>query len=168
MYDRAMKHGVRLRPAEDADYAFMRVLYATGRELEKPHFGFSDEQWEQFMDHQFSAQTQHYKAHYPTARFEIIERDGAPIGRLYVDVWESEIRIVDVALMPEARNSGIGSALLHDIFGEARAAEKPVTIHVEAYNPAMHLYQRLGFQAVDTNGAYVLMKWSPDQVNTAS
>jgi ribosomal protein S18 acetylase RimI-like enzyme len=49
------------------------------------------------------------------------------------------------------------------------AAGKPVTIHVEAFNPALRLYRRLGFEHADTNGVYFLMRWTPPpQVNTAS
>ncbi len=47
-------------------------------------------------------------------------------------------------------------------------AGKPVTIHVEAYNPALGLYRRLAFEHVDTNGVYFLMRWTPPQVKTAS
>jgi len=48
------------------------------------------------------------------------------------------------------------------------AAGKPVTIHVESFNPALSLYRRLGFEHVDTNGVYYLMRWTPPQVKTAS
>ena len=41
-------------------------------------------------------------------------------------------------------------------------------IHVEAYNPALRLYERLGFVHADTNGVYLFMRWTPPQVNTTS
>jgi ribosomal protein S18 acetylase RimI-like enzyme len=160
--------GIRLRPATDADYAFMRALYGAARADEMQHFPFGLEQKEAFLDQQFAAQTAHYAQHYPTARFDIVERDGVPIGRLYVDVWPEEIRIVDIALMPEARNGGLGTALMTQVLEEGRAAGKPVSIHVEAFNPALHLYRRLGFREAGTNGVYYLMRWTADQVNTAS
>ena len=40
-----------------------------------------------------------------------------------------------------------------------REAQLPVRIHVEANNPAMGLYKRLGFRQIDTNGVYWLMEW---------
>jgi ribosomal protein S18 acetylase RimI-like enzyme len=168
MYDRALKAGVQLRRATEADYAFMRVLYGTTRAEEMKLFPFTPEQCEAFLDHQFASQSAHYAEHYPTGRFDIIERDGVPIGRLYLDVWQSEVRIVDIAVLPEYQKGGIGSALLLDVFDEARGLGRRVTIHVEAFNPALHLYQRLGFRTIDSNGAYLLMEWTPDQVNTAS
>jgi len=154
--------GVTLRPATDADYDFMRRLYHLGREEEMRRFPFDEAQKAAFLDQQFSAQYQHYAAHYPTCERNIIEREGQPIGRLWIDEWRDQIRLVDIALVPEQRGSGIGTALVLDVLARGRSANKPVTIHVEALNPALRLYQRLGFQKVDTNGVYYLMKWIPE------
>jgi len=70
--------------------------------------------------------------------------------------------------MPECRGRGIGSTLLHQVMARGTAAGKPVTIHVEAYNPALTLYRRLGFEPIDTNGAYLLMRWTPTPPPTGS
>lgn len=149
----------------------MRSLYASTREMEMPHFPFNAEQKEAFLDQQFAAQCEHYRVHYPTCERNIVLRDGVPIGRLWIDEWKDQIRLVDITLTPESRGAGIGSMLLHDVLKRGAASGKPVTIHVEAFNPALKLYQRLGFRQVDTNGVYYLMKWLPDgsnQVKTAS
>jgi GNAT superfamily N-acetyltransferase len=157
-----------LRPATDADYDFMRRLYGSGREEEMQRFPFDDAQKEVFLDQQFAAQFEHYGIHYPTCERNIIEKDGHPLGRLWIDEWRDQIRLVDIALMPEHRGSGIGSRLLHEVLDRGTKAGKPVTIHVEAFSPALRLYQRLGFEKVDTNGVYFLMRWTPHQVKTAS
>ena len=159
---------ITLRPATEADYDFMRLLYHSNREEEMKRFPFTAEQKEQFLDSQFAAQSKHYLEHYPTCERNIIERDGQSIGRLWVDEWRDQIRLVDIALMPEFRGGGVGTALLRSVMGRGSAAGKPVTIHVEAFSPALRLYERLGFERVDTNGVYYLMKWTPDQVKTAS
>jgi ribosomal protein S18 acetylase RimI-like enzyme len=161
---------ITLRPATDADYDFMRLLYHSTRVEEMQHFPFDDAEKKTFLDQQFAAQFQHYQIHYPTCERNIIEQDGRPVGRLWIDEWRDQIRLVDIALMPESRAGGIGSALLRQVMDRGAAAGKPVTIHVEAYNPALRLYKRLGFEHVDTNGVYYLMRWTPpgDQVKTAS
>lgn len=159
--DRAAGGAITLRPATDADYNFMRLLYHANREEEMKHFPFDEFQKRQFLDQQFGAQYQHYQIHYPTCERNIVEQDGRAIGRLWVDEWHDQIRLVDIALMPEWRGSGIGTALLRDVLARGAAAGKPVTIHVEGFNPALRLYQRLGFEHVDTNGVYYLMKWTP-------
>jgi len=159
---------ITLRPATHADYGFMRRLYESARAEEMERFPFDDAQKQVFLDHQFAAQFEHYGIHYPTCERNIVERDGVPVGRFWVDEWRDQIRIVDIALLPECRGAGIGSGLLHEVLDRGSACGKPVTIHVEAFNPALRLYQRLGFEKVDTNGVYFLMRWTPPQVKTAS
>ena len=75
--------------------------------------------------------------------------------------WEKEIRLVDIALLPEHRGGGVGSAILHEILAEGKAAGKPVTIHVERFNPALRLYERLGFVPIEERGPYLLMQRAP-------
>ncbi|HEX5716519.1 MAG TPA: GNAT family N-acetyltransferase, partial [Thermoanaerobaculia bacterium] len=72
-----------------------------------------------------------------------------------------EIRLIDISLTPELRGKGVGSALLRELMAEAEAAGKPLTIHVEKYNPAMRLYLRLGFKSIEDRGPYDLMEWKP-------
>jgi ribosomal protein S18 acetylase RimI-like enzyme len=86
---------------------------------------------------------------------------GRPAGRLYVARWERELRLVDVALLPEHRGSGLGTALVSRVLAEAADAGKPVTIHVERMNPAQRLYRRLGFTLLEDKGMYLLLEWRP-------
>jgi ribosomal protein S18 acetylase RimI-like enzyme len=163
--------GVRLRPAQDDDYDFMRLLYHSTRAEEMVRFPFTEQQKQAFLDSQFVAQTSHYALHYPDCERSIIERDGVPLGRLYVDRTASNVSVVDIALKPEARGQGIGTSLLRMVMSEAARAQLPVTIHVEAFNPALRLYEREGFRTISTNGIYLLMEWrapSADYVKTAS
>ena len=68
---------------------------------------------------------------------------------------------MDIALLPEFRNHGIGSTLLEQILEEGRNRNLPVTIHVERFNPALHLYERLGFRQIEDKGVYLLMECAP-------
>lgn len=122
---------------------------------------------------QFEAQDRHYRAHFPDARFDVIERGGVPIGRLYVDRSAEAIHILDIALLTEHRDAGAGSALLRDLRAEASASGRCVTIHVERTNPARRLYERLGFRIEgegEDDPVYLFMVWRPEapQANTAS
>lgn len=139
----------------------MRGLYESTRAEEMEQFPFDEFQRKEFLDQQFGAQYQHYQIHYPTCERSIIENDGRPIGRMWIDEWRDQIRLVDIALIPEFRGSGIGSMLLREILERGAKAGKAVSIHVEGFNPALRLYQRLGFEHADTNGVYFLMKWTP-------
>jgi ribosomal protein S18 acetylase RimI-like enzyme len=141
------------------DAPFLKRVYASTRAEELALTGWSDEQKAQFCAAQFSAQDTYYREHYPTAQFCVIEHDGRAAGRLYVDRWENEIRVMDITLLPEHRRAGLGTKLLRELQDEAAAAGKSLSIHVEKFNPALGLYQRLGFQVREDKGVYVLMDW---------
>jgi ribosomal protein S18 acetylase RimI-like enzyme len=149
----------RLRPATAGDRALLERVYASTRAEELAQTQWSDEQKAQFCAAQFTAQDVYYREHYPTAQFSVIEHDGQPAGRLYVDRWENEIRVMDITVLPEHRGAGIGTKLLRDLQDEAAAAGKPLSIHVEKFNRALALYERLGFQVREDKGIYLLMDW---------
>jgi len=151
---------LRLRTVTPGDDSFLAGVYASSRADELAVTGWSEEQKEIFCRRQFDAQSAYYAVNYPGASFQVIERDGVSIGRLYVARWEKEIRIVDITLLPEFRGSGIGTKLLRDLQDEARTASKSLTIHVERFNPALRLYERLEFQQIEDKGVYLLMRWS--------
>lgn len=148
-----------LRQSAPDDDSFLARLYASTRSAELAITGWSEEQKTAFCRMQFDAQTADYKANYPEASFQIIERDGSSAGRLCVMRGEKEIRIIDIALLPEYRAAGIGTKLLQELQEEARAAHRTLSIHVERFNPALRLYQRLGFKQVEDKGIYLLMEW---------
>ncbi len=158
-----MCHPITLRPVTPDDEPFLYHVYAGTREDELAPLDWDEARKDEFLRMQFNAQHRFYQEQFPSADFDIILAGDQPIGRLYVDRRDDEIRIVDIALLPKHRNAGIGSALLEDLLAEAAAVGKPVRIHVERFNPALPLYQRLGFNQVTDNGVYYLMEWSPEE-----
>lgn len=155
-----------LRPATEADREFLLGLYASTRAAELAQVAWEEGAKEAFLEQQFSAQDQHYRANYPGATLDVIEVDGAAAGRLYVYRGEADIRIMDIALAPGFRGRGIGTALLQELMAEARSSGRSLSIHVEMQNPVRSLYDRLGFVPAGEHGIYVLMKWT--QPKTAS
>jgi GNAT superfamily N-acetyltransferase len=153
---------ITLRPIREEDLEFLLRLYATTRADEMAMVtDWTDEQKDAFVRMQFQAQHAWYQEHYGDAQFDLVLMDGSPAGRLYVHRRNAEIRLVDISLIPELRGKGVGSALLRELMAEAEGAGKPLTIHVEKYNPAMRLYLRLGFKPIEDRGPYDLMEWKP-------
>jgi ribosomal protein S18 acetylase RimI-like enzyme len=152
---------VTLRPVGPADGDFLFRVYASTRGEELAPVPWTEEQKRAFLLQQFAAQNADWGQHYPTADFRIIEVDGTPAGRFYVNRGAEEICLVDIALLPEYRSGGIGTGLIRSLLAEGRAAGLPVTLHVEVFNPARRLYERLGFEAVEDRGVYVFMRWLP-------
>lgn len=152
---------LQFRPIEPADESLLLSIYASTREEEMALVsGWTAEQKFAFLSQQFHAQHQYYQDMYLYKQFRIVLCNGQPAGRLYLDHRPEEIRIVDIALLPDFRGGGLGERLLRSILDDAEAAGKTVTIHVERQNRARHLYDRLGFQVIsDENPVYLLMEW---------
>ena len=146
---------ITLRPALPDDEAFLYQLYATTRGEEMRAWGLEASQQEMILKLQFTAQRRHYEIAFPDADHKIILCDGRPAGRILVFRSEREIRLVDIALLPEHRGAGIGASLVRGLMLEAQAAGKPLVLHVEKQNRAARLYERLGFSTTaDTGGHY--------------
>ena len=152
---------VAFRSIRPDDEPFLYRVYASTREEELRPVDWTPAQKAAFLLQQFQAQHAFYQEQYARARFEVILRDGEPIGRLYVDRRDDEVRIVDIALLPEHRSTGIGSGILRSLLAEAAGAGKPVRVHVERLNPARRLYDRLGFVPIEDKGVYWLLEWRP-------
>jgi ribosomal protein S18 acetylase RimI-like enzyme len=146
---------------EPGDREFLYRVYASTRAEELAVVPWDDAQKDAFLRMQFDAQDAWWRENYAGATFDVILADGEPAGRLYVHRGPSEIRIVDVALLPEHRGSGIGTRLLDGLVAEGDAAGKSVTIHVERMNPALRLYERLGFSVAEDKGVYLFLERAP-------
>src|ERR1035438_7282330 len=135
---------IALRPEARQDEPFNFELYASTRKEEMDAWGWPAEMQNAFLQMQFKAYQGH-RATFPKADFQIVQIDGLNIGRMIVDRNEAEFRLVDIALLPEYRNAGVGTALTRRLLVEASSAGKPVRLTVRKGNRAARLYHRLGF-----------------------
>lgn len=160
---------VSLRPVEPRDRDFLARLFATTRAEEMTLLShWSEAERAAFLEQQFEAQRSHYQTHYPGARFDIVTWRTEDVGRFYVHPGEHELCLMDISLLPSFRNRGIGGALLSALQDEARAAGKPVSLHVVRANPARRLYLRHGFEETGADSVYIEMRWSPTSAATAA
>lgn len=153
---------IGFRPERTEDESFLCRLYASTRTGEMALTGWTEAQKEAFLRQQFQFQTLHYHRYYTGASFDLILEDDRPIGRIYVHRGQDDIRLMDIALLPEYRGAGIGSWIIRNLLAEAVRLQKPVTLYVEPYNPAARLYQRLGFRIVHQREVNLFMEWRPE------
>jgi ribosomal protein S18 acetylase RimI-like enzyme len=151
-------NGITLRPATPADEAFELDLYAGTRWDELKLVEWSDLQKQTFLKMQFTARQQQYRLRYPQAIDRIILLHSEAIGRLLVDREERYLVLIDIALLPAHQNRGVGTRLVQSLLDEAAANGKSVRLQVLATNPAIRMYERLGFAATDNDGTYLEMK----------
>lgn len=152
---------ISLRPVQPADAPFLLEVYASTRATEMALVAWNDEQRHAFVSSQFAAQQDFYSQNYPRADYSIVLSNGRPVGRLYLAKEQDQLRIVDVTVLPEDRNAGIGSFLLKELQEEAIRSGRPLRIYVENFNPSLRLFERIGFQPIEELGVHLLMQWSP-------
>src|SRR4051794_36843744 len=153
---------LRLRPERAEDEPFRFQLFCQSRPAEFALLQLEAAAFEQLLRFQFQAQASSYSAKFPNARFDIIELDDRPIGRIVVDRPGAVLHIVDQAIIPVLRNRGIGTAIMKALMGEAAETALPVRLKVASSNdPSMRLYLRLGFVPIASDPLYIEMEWRP-------
>jgi ribosomal protein S18 acetylase RimI-like enzyme len=154
---------VTLRLASPDDEPFLFELYCSTRIEEMAAWGLDQSQQKTFLELQFTARERHYDIAFSGADHRIILGDARPAGRMVVYRAEREIRLVDIALLPEHRGGGIGASLIQALLEEASSTGKSVTLHVDKSNRAALLYERLGFTVIGDTGGSFKMEWQADR-----
>ncbi len=155
------KLNIEFKVISSNDMAFLCELYRTTRWDEVMQAPWDDEQRCKFLQQQFEAQHKHYQSHYPHAEYLIIYKDKEAIGRIYVDRDNNSICLIDIALLPQFKNKGLGTKLLKKLLFEAQQTQKKVVLHVEKFNPAYQWYLKHGFMQIEDKGVHQYMEWYP-------
>jgi ribosomal protein S18 acetylase RimI-like enzyme len=157
-----LSQGFALRPETGTDIAFLLRLYISTREQELAQVPWGAAQKQAFLVSQFQAQRHHYRTYFPASTFDVIEQRGKPAGRLYLEVRRTQLHILDIALLPDWRGRGVGTAILEALQAAGRLSGRGVGIMVKKLNPALRLYRRLGFADIADHEVYLELEWRPD------
>lgn len=124
-------------------------------------WGAPADQRQIFLRMQFDAQRAHYGRHFPLADHTIIAIEDEPVGRTLVNRSREEIRLVDIAILAEHRNAGLGSTLIQELLDESVATGRPVRLHVFKPSRAVGLYERMGFRRTGDEQTHLALEWNP-------
>jgi ribosomal protein S18 acetylase RimI-like enzyme len=151
---------VELRPVSESDDQFLLSVYASTREEELAQAEWAEGQKEMFLRWQFDLQRREYGVRFPDAAYHVLVVDQRPAGRIWVGDDDEQIRVLDIALLPEFQNRGVGTALLRRLMQEASKQGKALRHMVFVLNNDAHrFYERLGFSIIEEFGAYKHMEW---------
>jgi ribosomal protein S18 acetylase RimI-like enzyme len=152
---------ISLRPAKDGDETFLKRVHQSER-----HWEFASlleagdaELYHKVIAQQYDSQHRFYFANYGTAHYGIIQWTDQPIGRLYVDYRDDEVRVLDIAILPEFRGRGIGRIVMTGLCLDAAMRRKPVRLSVHYLSRAQRFYRQLGFQEIGLEGPNREMEW---------
>ena len=152
-----------LKKVTAADEEFLLSVYASTRAEELAQVEWQPGQREAFLKWQFEMQRQQYEARFPDAEYKLIDIDNHPAGRFWVGENETEIRLLDIALLPEFQNRGAGTLLLRELIDKAKRSQKPLRHMVFMLNSDAHrFYERLGFEMIEDLGAYRHMEFKSE------
>lgn len=146
--------------AKPDDEFFLFQLYSLTRQDELLSWGWGEQEKQAFLSMQWRAQTMSYAAAYPNGLREIVQQQQAPVGQLYTSCHGNRWLLIDISLLPEYRNQGIGSSLIQRLQEQARRAEANIQLSVLPMSSAAPLYYRLGFRHVSSSGLHHILEWS--------
>ncbi|OMH33803.1 GNAT family N-acetyltransferase [Motiliproteus sp. MSK22-1] len=156
-----LPQGLEIRPSTQADNHFIEKLYQSTRsdlQLIDAEADFI----ESIIDQQLHAQSNGYGDAFPNAMYFIVEKHQQPIGRVTIDFGSNEIRVVDIAFIPQARNKGFGEGVLKTLQYAAGKNCSPLALSVHCDNwAAKKLYAKLGFQIEESAPPYERLVWYP-------
>jgi GNAT superfamily N-acetyltransferase len=135
---------LRLRPETGADEAFRFALFCASRPPEEDFSPLGPELAQQML-----------------RRFEIIEFEDAPVGHVVLDVADTQMRVIDLAILPDRRSAGIGEAVLNPIIAEARRRRLPLRVSVLNGNEgSLRFCRRLGFAPIgEPTALFTELEW---------
>jgi ribosomal protein S18 acetylase RimI-like enzyme len=165
MTDSATKDpvSVSLRRVTPADREFLISVYGDSRAQELSQVDWDDAQKDAFIRWQFERQDEEYNQRYPNARYEVILVDGVPAGRIWTGADDKQIRLLDIAILRQFQNRGVGTYLLNQLKDEAAREKKALRHMVFVLNDnAYRFYERLGFSTIEDLGGYKHMEWLPE------
>ena len=151
------------------DDEFLLAVYTSTRADELAQVDWAEGQKESFVRWQFDLQRKEYEARYPDARYQVILVNQQPAGRIWIGEDETQIRLLDIGLLEQFQNRGVGTVLLKQLIAEAIAKEKPLRHMVFVLNNNAHrFYERLGFVTIEDLGGYRHMEWRGKVESSAS
>ncbi len=154
---------ISLRAITPEDANFLLALYKSSRGDDLRGLGWDEERISEFLEMQYEAQQRFHASEYKKPVDQIVLRGDDAVGRCTFEPREHEIRCIDIALMPQHRNAGIGTRLIRELQSEAKKQKKPLRLQVIRFSRAISLLERLGFQRISETGTHFQMEWAPGE-----
>lgn len=149
-----------VRLANDNDEAFLESVFFSTRE-DLLQLNLPATMLELLLRQQYKLQQQSYSQRWPGVQYHIVYAMGLPVGKFMLAHAEKTLHLVDIALLPQARGKGMGSALIKAIQMAARQHCLAIKLAVENQNwRARKLYEALGFSIENASATHEFMRWN--------
>lgn len=159
---------VKTRPVQADDEPFLKSLFATTEYERLPLAKLEPSLVKKILRTEFNGHHQYFDQVDCEKSDALLLVNGQPVGRLIVLQNQDEIRLADLALMPEVRNRGLGTALIESLQVQARLSNRPLRLTVMKDSRARNFYRRMGFYKCDETETHLLLEWKYGTTRTAS
>jgi ribosomal protein S18 acetylase RimI-like enzyme len=139
-----------LRPARPEDFDYCAALYFA--EMQRT---IAD------LKLDWAAHVASFRPRWEVAQVRIITRDGADIGWLQTAPGGDALFLAQLFVADAFQRQGIGTEVVNRLIEEAAQAGQAVTLGVVKTNPALRLYQRLGFRTTYEDARKFYMRREP-------
>jgi ribosomal protein S18 acetylase RimI-like enzyme len=145
---------IAFRPAVGQDFDYCRRIY------------FAEMEWiirELHIDE--LAQAKNFLQQWNPAQVRIITLNGADIGWLQSFTQDDDLFLAQLFVERAHQRRGIGTVVMKRLMKEAERLNQAVRLDVVKINPAIRLYERLGFRIVGEEDRKFYMKRDPDRTS---
>jgi ribosomal protein S18 acetylase RimI-like enzyme len=108
------------------------------------------------------AQIGGFRARWDAKEVRIVMRDGVDIGWLQTAAAGDALFLAQLFVDAAAQRQGIGTEVMRRVIAEAAHAGQAVTLGVVKTNPALRLYERLGFKVTHEDSRKFYMRRAHD------
>jgi len=142
---------IAFRPASSEDFQYCKRLYFAGmtKIIEELHLNMA-------------AQAVSFREQWALTQVRIITFDSSDVGWLQSKVQDDVLFVAQLFVDGPFQRKGIGTEVMHRLIGESTRLNQGVCLAVVKINPALRLYERLGFQITHEDDRKFYMKRDPD------
>jgi ribosomal protein S18 acetylase RimI-like enzyme len=141
---------ITLRPALARDFDFCKRLYFSGMA------SIIDE-----LKLDLEAQEARLRESWTPVQVRIIAVDGSDAGWLQTMTLGDDMFLAQLFVDSPFQRRGVGTEVMKRLIGEASRAGQGVCLAVAKINPALRLYQRLGFSVTEEDERKLYMRRAP-------
>jgi GNAT superfamily N-acetyltransferase len=142
---------IALRPAVTQDFEYCKRLYFAGMKkiIEE-------------LNLDVTAQATTFREQWALPQVRIIAVDGSDVGWLQTIMRDDGLFVAQLFVDGPFQRRGIGTDVMNRLIGEAARLNQGVRLAVVKTNPALRLYERLGFHTTHDDDRKFYMKREPD------
>jgi len=94
------------------------------------------------------------------SQYRVVESNQEIIGFIKIVVSDTDIYLAEIQISSKYQNKGVGSSIINNLIEQAKANRQRLWLRTLKSNPAVELYQRLGFTVFETTVTHIKLEFN--------